>query len=145
MIPRPVVRHELVRMEAIIPNQELHFVCQFPPKGNVYYYQVIWYIEDEPVVIKDPVKMDAIQQTNLGYNQDPSKGYTKLGINVRNNGPCELKRQNWFSFSIWYIVYILSFWFIWYFFPMHYLYIQYSKDLNSVHSSKKKTPWIYLN
>ena len=91
MVPRPVVRHELARMEAIIPYQELHFVCQFPPKGNGYYYQVIWYIEDEPVVIKDPVKMDAIQQTNLGYSQDPSKGYTKLGINVRNNSPCELK------------------------------------------------------
>ncbi|XP_078310367.1 von Willebrand factor D and EGF domain-containing protein-like isoform X2 [Crassostrea virginica] len=95
-------------MEAIIPKQELHFVCQFPPKGNVYYYQVIWYIEDEPVVIKDPVKMDAIQQTNLGYNQDPSKGYTKLGINVKcavrlkvvpegPPGPLSILSENFFA------------------------------------------------
>ena len=83
VVSRPVVGYELARIEASVRYQQLQFICRFHPKGDHYYYQVQWYIEDKPAVISDPVKMDAIQQTNLGYNPDPSKGYTKLGIDVR--------------------------------------------------------------
>lgn len=82
MIPQPVVRHNLVRKEDIA-SQELQFICSFPPEDTDFYYQVVWYIEDKPVVVTEPVKKDSITKTNLGHSvDDPTKGYMKLGINV---------------------------------------------------------------
>lgn len=85
MIPQPVVRHDLVRKEGRIAYQELQFICSFPPahEDTDFYYQVVWYIEDKPVVVTEPVKKDSITKTNLGRSLvDPTKGYLKLGINV---------------------------------------------------------------
>lgn len=83
VIPQPVVRHNLVRKEDRIAFQELQFICSFPPEDTNFYYQVVWYIEDKPVVVTEPVKKDSITKTNLGRSDgDPTKGYLKLGINV---------------------------------------------------------------
>eukprot|EP00105_Crassostrea_gigas_P023673 XP_011443598.1 PREDICTED: von Willebrand factor D and EGF domain-containing protein [Crassostrea gigas] len=86
VIPQPVVRHDLVRKEGRIAYQELQFICSFPPahEDTDFYYQVVWYIEDKPVVVTEPVKNDSITKTNLGRSLvDPTKGYLKLGINIK--------------------------------------------------------------
>lgn len=63
--------------------QQLQFICSFTAKEFDYYYQVVWYIEDTPVVVKDTVKKDLLRKTDLGYyDKDATKGYQKLGINV---------------------------------------------------------------
>lgn len=63
--------------------QQLQFVCSFTAKGFEYYYQVKWYIDDEPLMIKDGVQNESIRNTDLGYDdKDERKGYLKLGINV---------------------------------------------------------------
>lgn len=83
VVPQPVVRPDLVRKEGLIAYQELQFICSFPPEDTDFYYQVVWYIEDLPVVVTEPVKKDSIIKTNLGRGHgDPTKGYLKLGINV---------------------------------------------------------------
>lgn len=83
-VPRPVVLPDLVRKEGLVAYQELQFICSFPPGKNDYYYQVVWYIEDTPVVLTESVKNDSIVKTNLGSGHgDPTKGYLKLGINIK--------------------------------------------------------------
>lgn len=83
VISQPVVRYELVTKKKYITYQELQFSCHFPPTKTDYYYQVIWYVEDTPTVITEPLKKNDLRKTNLGYSEgDPTKGYTKLGINV---------------------------------------------------------------
>lgn len=83
VIPQPGVHHDLVRKEGFIAYQELQFICSFSPMDTDFYYQVVWYIEDVPVVVTEPVKKDSIIKTNLGRSLgDPTKGYLKLGINV---------------------------------------------------------------
>lgn len=83
VVPQPVVRYDLVRKEGMISVQELQFICSFPFEDTDFYYQVVWYIEDIPLVVTEPVKKDSIIKTNLGRSLgDPTKGYLKLGINV---------------------------------------------------------------
>lgn len=83
VIPQPGVHHDLVRKEGFIAYQELQFICSFSPMDTDFYYQVVWYIEDVPVVVTEPVKKDSIIKTNLGRSLgDSTKGYLKLGINV---------------------------------------------------------------
>lgn len=86
VVERPVVRYQLVRVEGKTAMQQLQFVCSFTAKEIDYYYQVTWYIEDTPLVIKDAVRKDSIRNTNLGYDdKDTTKGYHMLGINVSYN------------------------------------------------------------
>lgn len=87
VVQRPVVGYDLVRKEGSrTAFEELQFICSFPPKEKDYLYQVIWHIGDEPVTIKDAVKMDFINNTHLGYDdKDSSRGYQKFGFNVRCN------------------------------------------------------------
>lgn len=81
-----MVDHQFVRVEGKTALQQLQFVCSFTAKEFGYYYQVMWYIEDTPVVIKDAVKKESIRNTDLGYNdKDRTKEYQKLGINVSYN------------------------------------------------------------
>lgn len=78
-----MVGHQFVRVEGKTALQQLQFVCSFTAKENKYYYQVRWFIEDRPVVIKDAVKKESIRNTYLGYDdKDTTEGYQKLGINV---------------------------------------------------------------
>lgn len=92
VVERPVVGHQFVRVEGKTALQQLQFVCSFTAKEFGYYYQVIWYIEDTPVLIKDAVKKESIRNTDLGYDdKDRTKGYQKLGINVSyNTSKCSL-------------------------------------------------------
>lgn len=92
VVERPVVGHQFVRVEGKTALQQLQFVCSFTAKEFGYYYQVMWYIEDTPVVIKDAVKKESILNTDLGYNdKDRTKGYQKLGFNVSyNTSNCSL-------------------------------------------------------
>lgn len=86
VVERPVVSHEFVRVEGKTAMQQLQFVCSFTAKKIDYYYQVRWYIDDEPLVMKDAVQNESIRNTNLGYDdKDKTKGYQKLGINVSYN------------------------------------------------------------
>lgn len=79
-----MVRYELEKSNST--GQKLKFICAFTAKDIIYYYQVVWYIEDTPVVIKDAVKNESIRNTDLGYDdKDTTKGYQKLGINVSLN------------------------------------------------------------
>lgn len=79
-----MVRYDLEKSNST--GQKLKFICAFTAKDNIYYYQVVWYIEDTPVVIKDAVKKESIRNTDLGYDdKDTTKGYQKLGINVSLN------------------------------------------------------------
>uniref|UniRef100_A0A8W8J040 VWFD domain-containing protein n=1 Tax=Magallana gigas TaxID=29159 RepID=A0A8W8J040_MAGGI len=83
VVERPVVRHQFFRVEGKTAMQQLQFVCSFTAKEIDYYYQVTWYIEDIPVLVKDAVKKDSIRNTNLGYDdKDTTKGYQKLGVNL---------------------------------------------------------------
>lgn len=78
-----MVRYDLEKSNST--GQKLKFICAFTAK-DIYYYQVVWYIEDTPVVIKDAVKKESIRNTDLGYDdKDTTKGYQKLGINVSHN------------------------------------------------------------
>lgn len=92
VVERPMVDHQFVRVEGKTALQQLQFVCSFTAKEFGYYYQVMWYIEDTPVVIKDAVKKESIRNTDLGYNdKDRTKEYQKLGINVSyNTSKCSL-------------------------------------------------------
>lgn len=59
---------------------------ELPLKNYNLSVQVIWHIGDEPVTIKDAVKMDFINNTHLGYDdKDSSRGDQKFGFNVRCN------------------------------------------------------------
>lgn len=81
-----MVSYHFARVEGKTATQQLHFICSFTAKEIDYYYQVTWYIEDTPVVVKDAVKKDSIRNTDLGYDKkDTTKGYQKLGINVSYN------------------------------------------------------------
>ncbi|XP_061170596.1 von Willebrand factor D and EGF domain-containing protein-like [Saccostrea echinata] len=83
-VSQPVVAYKLIRQMDVKPYQELQFSCEFPLKKVDYYYQVVWYIEDTPSVITEPVKKHSLQKTYLGYGHgDATKGYNKLGINVK--------------------------------------------------------------
>lgn len=83
VVERPVVSHEFVRVEGKTATTiRLFLYCQ----KIDYYYQVRWYIDDEPLVMKDAVQNESIRNTNLGYDdKDKTKGYQKLGINVSYN------------------------------------------------------------
>lgn len=86
VVERPVVRLKFVRVEGKTAMQELQFACSFTAKEFDYYYQVRWYIDDEPLVMKDAVQNEFIRNTDLGYDdKDKTKGYLKLGINVSYN------------------------------------------------------------
>lgn len=78
-----MVSHEFVRVEGKTATTiRLFLYCQ----KIDYYYQVRWYIDDEPLVMKDAVQNESIRNTNLGYDdKDKTKGYQKLGINVSYN------------------------------------------------------------
>lgn len=79
-----MVRYDLEKVKATV--QKLKFICAFTAKDIDYYYQVVWYIEDKPLVVKDAVKKESIRNTDLGYDEkDTTKGYQKLGINVSHN------------------------------------------------------------
>lgn len=81
-----MVRYQFVRVEGKTARQQLQFVCSFTAKEGDYSYQVRWYIEDKPVVLKDAGKQDSIRNTDLGYDdKDTTNGYQKLGINVSYN------------------------------------------------------------
>lgn len=87
VVPQPVVGYDLVKKEGRIAVQELQFICSFPLQDTDFYYQVVWYIEDIPLVVTEPVKKDSINKTNLVNGNDiengnSTKGYLKLGINV---------------------------------------------------------------
>lgn len=103
VVPQPVVRYDLVRKEGMISVQELQFICSFPLEDTDFYYQVVWYIEDVPVVVTEPVKKDSIIKTNLVRSLgDPTKGYLKLGINVIYScyATIKTKYENITSFKI---------------------------------------------
>lgn len=82
VVQQPVVSYHLVEVEGKTV-QQLQFICSFTAKDDNY-YQVVWYIEDTPVVVKDAVKKDLLRNTDLGYN-DTDAGYKKLNINVSYN------------------------------------------------------------
>uniref|UniRef100_A0A8W8J2H6 von Willebrand factor D and EGF domain-containing protein n=1 Tax=Magallana gigas TaxID=29159 RepID=A0A8W8J2H6_MAGGI len=83
VVQQPEVSYHFVMVEGKTAIQQLQFICSFTAKDD-YYYQVVWYIEDTPVVVKDTVKKDLLRNTDLGYDdKDATKGYQKLGINIK--------------------------------------------------------------